>query len=252
MQIDRSLVAGKLVVVTGASRGTGAAVAHRFHELGMRLALCARSEPALAGGPGVLVELLDVADGSAVEAFAKRVSAEMGVVDCWVNNASVLEPIGLVRETDPDDIARLFAINVMGVVHGSQAFVRQRRELTGGGGVLLNITSGAALVGQPGRAAYSASKAAVDRLSEALAAEEADAGIRVHAVAPGVVDTTMQETIRGVDERVWPDRERFVHLHRQGKLTSPGHVADWLAAIAFDPVHRPAEVVTRIPDEHPR
>jgi NAD(P)-dependent dehydrogenase (short-subunit alcohol dehydrogenase family) len=124
---------------------------------------------------------------------------------------------------------------VMGVVHGSQAFVRQRRELTGGGGVLLNITSGAALVGQPGRAAYSASKAAVDRLSEALAAEEADAGIRVPAVAPGVVDTTMQETIRGVDERVWPDRERFVHLHRQGKLTSPGHVADWLAAIAFDP-----------------
>ena len=72
------------------------------------------------------------------------------------------------------------------------------------------------------------------------------------AVAPGVVDTTMQETIRGVDERVWPDRERFVHLHRQGKLTSPGHVADWLAAIAFDPSTGRPRSSTRIPDEHPR
>lgn len=227
-------------------------MARRFRDLGMRLALCARSKPALAEGPGVLVESFDIADGSAVEAFAKRVSAELGVVDCWINNASVLEPIGLLRETDPDDIARLLAINVMGVVHGSQAFVKQRRQLAGGGGVLLNVTSGAALHGQPGRAAYSASKAAVDRISEALAAEEAGAGIRVHAVAPGVVDTSMQETIRAVDVRVWPDRERFVRLHEQGKLNSAGHVADWLAAIAFDPVHRPDDVVTRIPDEHPR
>lgn len=239
---------GRVAVVTGASRGLGAGLAEDFHQRGMRLGLCARSRPVLTGEAGVLTREVDVADAGAVAAFARDVARELGVIDLWINNAGVLEPIAPLRDVAPEDFARHIAINLGGVVHGSQAYVRHRREV-GGGGVLLNISSGAAWQGYPGWSAYCAGKAGVDRLTECVALEEADTGLRAHAVAPGIVDTRMQEIIRACDPERFPLVERFRDIQRRQAFNSIPFVARHLLAIAFDPEARPAEVVVRLPAE---
>jgi NAD(P)-dependent dehydrogenase (short-subunit alcohol dehydrogenase family) len=117
----------------------------------------------------------------------------------------------------------------------------------GGGGVLVNISSGAALKGRAGWAPYCAGKAAVDRLTEAVALEEAEVGLRAYAVAPGVVDTAMQERIRSSTEAEFPDVERFRELQRAGAFNTPRFVADRLLDLVETP---PPSVVLRLPPEH--
>ncbi|MGH2685962.1 MAG: SDR family NAD(P)-dependent oxidoreductase [Actinomycetota bacterium] len=234
-----------VAVVTGASRGLGAGLAERFLKRDVRVAGCARTEPAL---PGALTAAVDVTDAAAVTAFTERVAAELGPIDLWVNNAGVLEPVGPLRDLDPDDVEAHLRVNIMGVVHGTQAYARHVRSRDGGG-VLVNISSGAALRGRAGWAAYCAGKAAVDRITEAVQLEEEDAGLRAHAVAPGVVDTDMQVQIRATDPSRFPDVGRFHELKRQEAFNTPAYVADQLLAISFDPAHRPDSVVLRLPHE---
>jgi len=239
---------GRVAVITGASRGIGAGLAEEFHRRGMRLGLCARSRPVLADAPEVLAAQVDVADAVAVEGFAAAVEERFGAVDLWINNAGVLEPIGPLRDLPPADFARHLAVNLGGVFHGSRAYVRHRRRL-GGRGVLLNISSGAAWQGYAGWSAYCAGKAGVDRLTECVALEEAAIGLRAHAVAPGIVDTRMQELIRSCSPERFPLVERFLEFQRQGAFNSLPFVARLLLAIAFDPEAQPEEVVVRLPAE---
>jgi benzil reductase ((S)-benzoin forming) len=192
---------------------------------------------------------VDVTDGAAVAAFAERVAAELGPIDLWVNNAGVLDPMGPVRDLDPGEVERHLRINVLGVLHGTQAYVRHVRG-HGRGGVLVNISSGAALRGRAGWAAYCAGKAAVDRLTEVVALEEAAAGLRAYAVAPGVVDTDMQVQIRASSPDRFPDVEQFRELERQGAFNSPAWVADHLLDLVLDEDARPGVVVLRLPAEH--
>ena len=116
--------------------------------------------------------------------------------------------------------------------------------------MLVNISSGAALRGRAGWAAYCAGKAAVDRITESVQLEEEDAGLRAHAVAPGVVDTDMQVQIRATPPDVFPDVEQFHDLKRRDAFSSPAFVADRLLDLAFEPAHRPDAVVLRLPPEH--
>jgi NAD(P)-dependent dehydrogenase (short-subunit alcohol dehydrogenase family) len=124
------------------------------------------------------------------------------------------------------------------------------RGATGAGGVLVNITSGAALGGYAGWGAYCMGKAAVDRLTECVQLEEASLGLRAYAVAPGVIDTDMQRTVRALDEERFPLVEKFRQLKRDEAFNSPAWVARKLLAIAFDPAARPEKVVVRVPPEH--
>src|SRR5690606_4735570 len=156
---------GKTVVITGASRGIGAGLAEEFARRGARLGLCARRAPVLAESDTVVAEQLDVRDAAAVERFGARVEERLGAIDLWINNAGVLDPIGPLREADPADLARHIEINVLGVMYGSRWYCRHRRRV-GGGGVLINVSSGAGRRGYHGWGAYCAGKAAVDRLSE--------------------------------------------------------------------------------------
>jgi benzil reductase ((S)-benzoin forming) len=111
------------------------------------------------------------------------------------------------------------------------------------------VSSGAARTVYPGWAAYCSGKAAVDQLTRVVAAEEADAGLRALAVAPGVVDTDMQAEIRATPEADFPALPRFLGLARDRAFNSTGWVADHLLALAFGPEPDPGDVVVRIPDE---
>lgn len=238
---------GRVAVVIGASRGLGAGLARAFAERGLRLGVCARGASALEPGPGVVARRLDVTDAGAVLAFAGEVARALGPIDLWVNNAAVLEPIGPLRELDPGAVRRHFEVNVLGVVHGSAAFARHVREV-GRPGVLVNVSSGAASRAYAGWGPYCAAKAAVEQLSRCLAEEERDAGLRVHAVAPGVIDTDMQALIRATPAARFPAVDKFHALARDGAFSSPGWVAGHLLALAFGPAP-PEDVVLRLPAE---
>jgi benzil reductase ((S)-benzoin forming) len=238
----------KTAVITGASRGLGAGMAHELHRLGFRLGLCARSQPALEGGERVVAERVDVTDGEAVEAFAHQVEERFGHVDLWINNAGILEPIAPLRDVTSAALRRHLDINVLGVFHGTRAYVRMLRRRAAEG-VLVNISSGAGRHGYAGWSAYCAGKGAVDLLTESVQIEERDAGLRAYAVAPGIINTDMQAMIRATTPDRFPEVERFRQLERDDAFSSAEYVARELVALAFDPSRRPEEVRVGIPAE---
>ena len=237
-------------MVTGASRGLGAGMAAHLADLGFGLGLCARrapDPPAGAAAGHVVTAAVDVTDAGGVDRFCDEVVAQLGRIDLWVNNAGLLAPIAPLREADPAELRANVEANVLGVLYGSAAFARHVRSRPGGG-TLVNISSGAATKAYAGWAAYCASKAAVDHATRVVAAEEAGAGLRAFAVAPGVVDTGMQAAIRATPAERFPSVERFHEIKRAGAYNSPAWVADHIVGLMDDP-SPDLPLVQRVPDE---
>lgn len=239
---------GKVAVVTGASRGIGADAARRFAERGLRLGLCARSAPVLEEGPQVVARSLDVADEAAVQAFSDAVVERFGRIDLWINNAGVLAPIAPLRDIEVAAFREHIDVNLVGAFNGTRCFVRHVRSRPGGG-VLINVSSGAAENPYEGWGPYCAGKAALEMLTRVVAMEEASTGLRAHAVAPGVVDTGMQTLIRESSQANFPRVERFRQRKREGAFNTGRYVADEYLAIAFDPARASEPLVVRIADE---
>ena len=245
---------GLVAVVTGASRGIGAGLADHFAGEGLRLGLCARTVPAVPVGADGLAGAVDVTEVGAVDAFADAVVDRFGRIDLWVNNAGVLGPIGPLAEADPATVAAHVAVNVLGVAWGTAAFARHVRRRPGEG-TLVNLSSGAATSAYRGWAAYCASKAAVEMLTEVVGLEEQASGLRAYAVAPGVVDTDMQALIRSTPDEDFPAVARFRALRAEGAFASTAWVARSILDRCVDPVSRlvPAagrgSVAYRVPDE---
>ena len=261
-------VAGRVAVVTGASRGLGAGLALHFAGEGMHLGLCARHRPVLAArtrptahdghvvsAEAPVVAALDVTDRAALARFAAAVVTAFGRIDLWVNNAGLLGPIGPLAGTGPDDdtaarsaeIARTIEVNVTGVLNGTAVFAEHVRAREGTG-TLVNISSGAATNPYEGWAAYCASKAAVDQLTRVVALEEARHGLAAYAVSPGLVDTDMQAAIRATEPASFPQVDRFRRAATEHRFNSPAWVAQHILALAFGP-ERPGTVVVRVPDQ---
>lgn len=240
-------LSGRVIVVTGASRGLGAGMAEWFASRGASLGLCSRSRPAAPPGVPVVQAAVDVADPGALDAFAAEVAGELGPPDLWVNNAGVLEPIVAQRDLTADALAEHLAVNVGGVLNGTRAYLRVL-EGADAAGALVNISSGAARAGRAGWTAYCASKAAVDRLTEAVAIEEAERLPVVLSVYPGLVDTGMQELIRSQSPDVQPDVGWFRQRHEDRAMNEPAwvarHVADWV----FTP-GAPSSLICQVPDQ---
>lgn len=226
-------LAGKVMVVTGGSRGLGAALCRLGVNAGMQVATCSRTPAPLPHSADALVQALDVADGEAVETFGRAVLVRFGRVDLWVNNAGLLAPIGPLADVSAAEFQALIDANVMGVFHGSATYARLVRKQPAGG-ILINISSGAGRHPYRGWSGYCASKAAVDRMSECLALEEGPK-LRVHALAPGVIETGMQALIREQSATDFPDVERFRTMHAQGALLSPEQGAAGILQFAFAP-----------------
>jgi 3-oxoacyl-[acyl-carrier protein] reductase len=189
--------AGRTVIVTGASRGLGRAIAAAFGAEGAYVVLCfrSRSEEAAeslrlvrdAGGDGLALPF-DVSSRPAVDAAVERVLAERGAVDVLVNNAALTrdELFPLMAE---ESWAEVLAVNLGGVFHTARAVVRPM--IARKRGAIVNIASVAALHASPGQANYAASKGGVLALTRTLAAELAPRGVRVNAVVPGLVAAGM-------------------------------------------------------------
>ena len=239
---------GKTAVITGASRGIGAGMAETFRAHGMRLALCARGSLPMEDCEDVLTARFDITDEAAVHQFAEQAAAKFGSLDLWVNNAGMLEPVVAARDLTAEQLRQHLDVNLFGVLYGSQAF---QRHVAGrdGGGVLVNISSGAAWSGYAGWAAYCMGKAALDRLTETFALEEAAKGLRAYAVAPGIVDTEMQAIIRSSREEVFPMVEKFHEYKEKDLFNSPAFVASSILSLSFDSAETPQETVVRLPAE---
>ncbi len=192
-------ITGKTVVITGASRGIGEAAARIFALAGANVVLLARSGAEIGHiareiGDQALAITCDVTSWSQVKAAMDQAAGRFGGVDVLINNAGVIEPIAMLRDSDPAAWAKAFDVNLKGVYHGMRAAVPLMRKT--GGGTVLTLSSGAAHNAMEGWSHYCAAKAAVHMMTKALHQEEARAGIRAIGLSPGTVATEMQREIK--------------------------------------------------------
>ena len=220
------LLQGRLSLVTGAASGIGQAIAVAYAEAGARVVITDREAAACAdtlarvqaaGGQG-WVHALDVTDSEAAVRLAARVEAEIGPIDILVNNAGVILREGLDSPRAHAAVRKVMDVNVIGVFNVMHAFLPALRRTRGS---VINISSGASFHGQPRAVGYSASKAAVRLLSQAMVADLAGSGIRVNVIAPGVIVTPMTDATRGDPERL----ERFMARIPAGRLGRPEEIA---------------------------
>ncbi|WP_380055763.1 SDR family oxidoreductase [Falsihalocynthiibacter sp. SS001] len=192
-------LSGKTVVITGASKGIGAAAAYEFADAGANVVLMARSGEAIAEiarkiGDKALAVPCDVSRYGEVSAGIDAARKAFGSVDVLINNAGVIDPIGPLAESDPKDWGHSIDINLKGVYNGIRAVLPQM--LAAKSGTILNVSSGAAHGPMEGWSAYCTGKAAVAMLTRATHLEGSEAGLRVMGLSPGTVATEMQVKIK--------------------------------------------------------
>lgn len=190
---------GKVVVITGASRGIGAAAVRAFAAAGAKVAALARSESQVAElaaelGPNVMALGCDVADWGSVHAAMGAVTVHFGRIDVLVNNAGVIDPIARLADADVTAWSQSIDVNLKGVFHGMKAVLPVMRAQ--GSGTIITVSSGAATNPLEGWSAYCAGKAGALMLTRAAHLEEGAHGIRILGLSPGTVATDMQVKIK--------------------------------------------------------
>lgn len=206
------IVSGKVVAITGASRGIGAAAAREFAGLGAKVVLIARGRDAiveLAGeiGDAALAVPCDVTRYWEVEAAYNAAVETFGALDVVINNAGVIEPVARIEATDPEAWGQVIDINLKGTFNGARAALPLMMER---GGTIIGISSGAATNALEGWSHYCSSKAAALMLTRCLHKEVGDQGIRALGLSPGTVATQMQRYIKAsgvnpVSQLEWED-----------------------------------------------
>ncbi|MFD9883252.1 2,3-dihydro-2,3-dihydroxybenzoate dehydrogenase [Streptomyces alboflavus] len=248
---DRTELADRTALVTGAGQGIGAAVARLLAAEGAHVLATDRTadgleelaaEPVGDPPPGaataagtITAQVMDVTDAAAVEAAVNAVERDRGPLDILVNVAGILRPGPAVRLSD-EDWADTFAVNTTGVFHTSRAV--GARMAARGGGSIVTVGSNAAGVPRTGMAAYAASKAAAAMYTKCLGLELARSGVRCNIVAPGSTDTAMQRALWTDDaapQRVVDgDPATFRTGIPLGRIAAPHDIAEAVLFLASD------------------
>lgn len=227
----------KVILITGGSRGIGAATARLAAERGYAVCLSYRSD---RGAAEIVAQEIQGADGNAIAVQAdvareadvgrlfEQCERRLGGVDALVNNAGILERQMPLERMEAERLRRVFDVNILGSFLCAREAVRRMSTQNGGrGGAIVNVSSAAARLGSPGEYVdYAASKGAVDTLTVGLAKEVAEAGIRVNAVRPGVIHTDIHAS-GGEPNRI----ERVKHavpMRRGGQPEEVAHAILWL------------------------
>ncbi len=190
---------GKTVVITGASRGIGAATAREFALNGANVALLARGAGAIEAlaaeiGQQALAIACDVSSFEAVQGAVQKTAAHFGGLNVLIGNAGIIDPVSLLSQADPTHWDRAIDINLKGVFYGMRAAMPIMQEA--GGGTIITISSGAAHRALEGWSHYCASKAGAAMLTESADLEGRAHGIRAMGLSPGTVATEMQREIK--------------------------------------------------------
>lgn len=204
-------MSGRFIVLTGATRGCGEALAREFVRLGHRVAGCGRDAArgealAISLGAAFPFTRVDVTEAAAVAAWAHATLERFGPPSLLINNAAVMIPERKLWETDPADFARLIDINVTGAVNVIHAFLPAmiaRRE-----GVIVNFSSGWGRSVDAGFTPYCASKWAIEGLTRALALE-LPPGMAAVPLSPGMIDTDMLRAAFGAEAAAYPQPEAW-------------------------------------------
>jgi len=229
------------VLVTGASRGIGAATAWQLAERGHDLVLNYRREAdaaeALAEriralGRRVITVAGDVADESAVQAMFRRIDAEMPPLRGLVNNAGIVAMQARLDEMDWARWRRMFDTNVLGaMLCAQQAALRMSTRHGGTGGAIVNLSSVASTLGSPGMYVdYAASKGAIDSFTIGLARELATEGVRVNAVRPGIIETGIHADSGDADRAL--KSAGIIPMQRPGRVDEIAAAIVWLLSDA--------------------
>lgn len=243
-----------LFVITGASRGIGAALARAIRSrFGDRatLLLVARTRSRLEDlsaelGPPCMILPADLSDpvafGDSLRASLAGLSPDSFNRITLVNNAGVLGPIGPAGSNAPSEIAGNISVNLTAALVASEVFLSWAQSVHSDK-TILNVSSGAARFPIVSWGAYCAAKAGLDMFSRVLEAED-HPGLRIVSVAPGIIETDMQRSIRDVPTERFPLRDDFVRYKETGKLKSVAQAADELMAILENP--KAYEVLTSL------
>jgi len=231
----------KILIVTGASRGIGAATARMAGRSGYDVGVNYRTNAAAAAavaddiraaGQRAVTVAGDMGREDDILRLFATVDAELGPLDALVNNAGIITRAGRVADVEADDLRRMFEVNIVGCFLCAREAVRRMSTAHGGkGGAIVNVSSRAAGLGSPNEFVhYAASKGAIDSFTLGLAKEVGAEGIRVNAVSPGLIDTDIHAST-GLPDRV----ERFaptVPIPRAGTAEEVAAPILWLLSDA--------------------
>ena len=225
-QFTNDMLAGQVALVTGASRGIGAAIAAMLAAAGARVFGTATSEKGAAAISDSLADngrgiVLDVSNDESVQAALKDIQDNEGAPTIVVNNAGITRD-NLLMRMKPEEWDDVISTNLSGVFRVSKAVLRGMMKAKGGR--IINIASVIGVMGNAGPANYGAAKAGIIGFTKSLAREVGSRNITVNVVAPGFIDTDMT--------RVLPDEQRTAML-AQVPLGRLGEVDDIAAAVAF-------------------
>ncbi|MDF3293079.1 SDR family NAD(P)-dependent oxidoreductase [Streptomyces silvisoli] len=223
--------AGRVVIITGAGSGIGAAAAHRFAREGATVIAVGRTEEKLQrtvsaapAGSTIVARVADVSDESAITSLIDGVARDYGRLDVLVNNAAVAA-VGAVTDTDTASWRQVMAVIADGTFYASRAAVPHLRAV---GGNIVNVGSVSGLGGDWGLAAYNAAKGAVVNLTNAMALDHANEGVRVNAVHPSLTATEMAAPMLENEKALAAFRQR-IPMQRPAE---PQEVADVIAFLA--------------------
>lgn len=231
------LLSNKVCIITGAAQGIGKSIAERFASDGAIVYACDRQEGSMNGwaeqcaaenDTRVVPLYFDVTDAAAVKSAFMSVFKQEGRIDVLVNNAGVVfnKKIGMILRPETE---LMFRVNVIAVIEMVQLVSRLMAR--GKGGAIVNIASVTAVLGSPGQSAYSATKGAIMSFTKSAAKELAGLGIRVNAVAPGIVKT---ERFSELYEESGEKIDTRIQKIALGRLGTPEDVANACAFLASD------------------